>query len=130
LARKLDVDQIEVSYNNLKEQRLQVIRTVELSRAALKFQMHLPRETIIVLTDSLKENLLDDVSQIQTAKNTYQQRVEYSLIEDQQLYNNYDIKSTKGLYFPKLNAVAAYGYNPSATKLVDIPQSARWINYD
>ena len=126
LARKLEVDQIEVSFNNLKEQRTQVLNTIQLSIAALKYQMHVPGE--IVLTDSLSESLLNIPAD--NNENFFNQRVEYSIIQNQQLYNEYDIKSTRGAYFPKLTAVAAYGYNPAATKLSDIGQSGRWLNYD
>jgi outer membrane protein len=130
LARKIEVDRIEVSFNNLKEERSKVIRMAELSRALLKFQMDLPKELTITLTDSLHQGLLNDVINIQGNKNAvYANRIEYSIIETQLLLNKLDRKSTGASYYPKLIGIATTGYNPAATKFSNLTQSTRWFNY-
>jgi outer membrane protein len=130
LARKIEVDRIEVSFNNLKEEKSKVIRMADLSRALLKFQMDFPKETAIRLTDSLSENLLNDVQNIQGAKNAvYSNRIEYSIIETQLTLNRLERKSTSASYYPKLMGIATTGYNPAATKFSNLTQGTRWFNY-
>jgi outer membrane protein len=130
LARKIEVDRIEVSFNNLKEERSKVMRMANLSKALLKFQMNISKEENITLKDTLYEGLLNDVLNIQEGKNAvYTNRIEYSIIETQLVLTKLDRKSTDAGYYPKLIGIATTGYNPAATKFSNITQSTRWFNY-
>ena len=131
LVRQIEVDRIEVSFNNLKEEKERVTRIVELSKALLKFQMNLPYDTSIILTDSLHENLLNTINKLpEGGKVNYSTRIEYSIIQTQSLLNKMDTRIARGSRYPRLSAVAAYGFNPAATHAGDIfTQSARWMNY-
>jgi outer membrane protein len=130
LVRQIEVDRIEVSYNNLREEQSRITRVVELSRAVLKFQMNLPYDTTIVLTDSLHENLLSTVQIDEKGKINYTNRIEYSIIQTQAALNRIDTRTARGSRYPRLSAIAAYGYNPAATNAGDIfTQSNRWFNY-
>jgi outer membrane protein len=131
LVRQIEVDRIEVSYNNLKEEQSRITRIVELSKALLKFQMNLPIDTAIILTDSLHENLLNTVTQLpENEKVNYSNRIEYSIILTQASLNRMDIRTARASRYPKLLAIAATGYNPAATQFSNIfSQGARWHNY-
>jgi outer membrane protein len=130
LARKIEVDRIEVSFNNLKEERSKVMRMAELTKALLKFQMNISKEENITLKDTLYEGLLNDVVNIQEGKSAvYTNRIEYSIIETQLVLNKLDRKSTGASYYPKLIGIATTGYNPASTKFANLTQSTRWFNY-
>lgn len=131
LTRQIEVDRTEVSYNNLKEERARVVRVVQLSKALLKFQMNLPSDTTIVLTDQLNETLLASVTQLPEGnKINYASRIEYSIIQTQAFLNRVDTRTARASRYPKLSAIAAYGYSTGATNMGDIfTQRDRWFNY-
>ncbi|MCC3153690.1 TolC family protein [Hymenobacter sp. BT770] len=58
-AEKLDVDRLQVQRNNLVVEQQKAQRLTELSLALLKFQMGLPQQQPVVLTDSLGAALVD-----------------------------------------------------------------------
>jgi outer membrane protein TolC len=131
LTRQIEVDRTEVSYNNLKEERARVVRVVQLSKALLKFQMNLPSDTTVVLTDQLNETLLANITQLPEGnKINYSTRIEYSIIQTQAFLNRVDTRTARASRYPKLSAIAAYGYSTGATNMGDIfTQSDRWFNY-
>jgi outer membrane protein len=58
-AEKLDVDRLRVQLNNLKVEQQKAQRLTDLSLALLKFQMGLPQNQTVVLTDSLGAAVID-----------------------------------------------------------------------
>lgn len=58
-AEKLDVDRLRVQLNNLKVDQQKAQRLTELSLALLKFQMGLPQQQAVQLTDSLGAAVVD-----------------------------------------------------------------------
>ncbi|MBC6699747.1 TolC family protein [Hymenobacter puniceus] len=58
-AEKLDVQRLQVQRNNLVVEQQKASRLTELSVALLKFQMGLPQEQSVQLTDSLSNALVD-----------------------------------------------------------------------
>ena len=130
LTRQIEVDRIEVSYNNLKEEKSRVERSVLLSKALLKFQMNLPSDTLVELTDDLNESLLSTVQLQETNKKFYSERIEYTIMQTQFALNKIDTRVARGARYPKLSAVAAYGYTTAATNASNIfTQNQRWFNY-
>ena len=131
LARKIDVSRIEVSLNNMKEEREKVIRAVDLSRNVLRYQMNASEDNPLILTDSLNEGLLSDAEQIlqQKQKATYSNRIEYSIIQSQQVLSKFDLKAAQAGHYPRLIATGTAGYNPSASKMSNLTQSSRWYPF-
>jgi outer membrane protein TolC len=131
LARRIDVSRIEVSVNNMKEEREKVSRSLELSRNVLRYQMNADDANPLVLTDSLHEGLVKDAEQVlvQKQEGSYSKRIEYSIIQSQLLLSKYDLKATRANHYPRLTAVASAGYTPSASKISDLAQSARWYPF-
>jgi len=131
LARKIDVSRIEVSVNNMKEEREKVRRALDLSRNVLRYQMNADDANPLILTDSLHEDLIKDAEQLLVQKQTasYSNRIEYSIIQSQLLLSKYDLKATRANHYPRLIAVASAGYTPSASKIPDLVQSARWYPF-
>jgi Outer membrane protein len=131
LARNIDVSRTLVSLNNVREQRQEILRFVALSRSILRYQMNLSEENPLILTDSLYPGMVDDIQKILTEKKeaVYNNRIEYSIIQSQQKYNSYLLKTAKAGHYPRLLAIGSFGYNPGATHFTDLTQSERWYNY-
>jgi outer membrane protein TolC len=128
-VEKIDADRIEVQRNNLATEKQKVERLVELTYYLLKFQMGLRMEDPMFLTDSLDDSSLDNYIIPATNNFNYSQRIEYSTLQTQKELAYLDIRNNSVGYYPQLAAFGTFGYNPAATKLGDITQKERWIDY-
>lgn len=131
LARDVDRSRLQVSLNNIKVEKERVTRNVELSRSILRYQLNLSEANPLQLKDSLYEGQLVAIEEAakQDFNAVHENRIEYSIIKSQELLNLYDLRNTASGRYPRLLAVGTIGYNPAATNLSDIGQSARWQQY-
>jgi len=131
LARNIDVSRIQVSLNNMKQEKERVTRNVNLSRSVLRYHLNLSEVNPLSLKDSLYEGQITDIeaAATQDTKAVHENRIEYSIIKSQERYNLYDMRATSAGRYPRLTAVAAIGYNPAATELNNITQNERWQQY-
>ncbi len=100
-----DVDQMELNSLNLTNSLNSMQRQVEATRDLLKFQMGMPYENTIVLTDSL-ESITGEVT-IETLVATrfnLNQNINYQMMETQEKLSAYSLKREKSLYLPSLAA--------------------------
>ncbi|MDJ1495910.1 TolC family protein [Cytophagaceae bacterium DM2B3-1] len=128
-VEKIDVDRIEVQTNNLKVQLQNIERLLNLTMNALKFQMNMPLNENIVLTEKLADLTNTTFTPVASETVNYDQRIEYTLLQQQKQLNLLDLKNIQSGRYPTLGASFTTGYNPAATRLQDITQSDRWINY-
>ena len=109
-VEKIDVDRLDVQYNNLVTNRENTSRTLILSVQMLKFQMGMPIEDTLKLVDRLQDITLDK-SIVEKVIDTgfYRNRVEYNLLETNVKLNQLDVKSKKAAYLPTFTANAGIG---------------------
>lgn len=131
LARNIDVSRIQVSLNNMREEKEKVTRNVKLSRSVLRYHLNLSEANPLSLKDSLHESQITEIEAAtkQDYQSVHENRIEYSIIKSQERYNLYDLRSTAAGRYPRLSAVAAIGYNPAATDFKNITQNERWQQY-
>src|SRR5690606_33831418 len=87
---------------------------IELSKGLLKFQMGVPQNTDIVLTDSLdaEQNLEQFRAMIvRPGSEVYSDRIEYSLLQTQEKLAELDIRNVRSGYLPVVSASLGYGHN-------------------
>jgi outer membrane protein len=106
-AEKLDVDRVELTYNNLLSEDTKLQRLVELSEMLLKFQMGYDMESPIKLTDEIKPELMIDIESLSQKKTSYESRPEFAMLQSQQIINNIELKRNKYQYFPSLVGYAS-----------------------
>jgi outer membrane protein len=106
----IDVERLEVQYNNLKTEKEKTDRLIELSEAMLKFQMGYKINDPISLSDSLSSNT-NDASELNVSKIDVTKRPDYQLLESQQKLNIIDVKRLKMGYLPTLAAYGSYQFN-------------------
>ena len=115
LVELIDVERLEVQYNNLATELEKTIRLLQLSEVALKFQMGYPNSETISLLDSLNTN----VEQFQELGNTvedFKQRPDYQLAVATQKLLDINVKRLKWGYMPTLVAYGSYQYNSQRNK--------------
>ncbi len=115
-AEKIDVNRVQVQFNNISNTKKNAAIGLEVSYNLLKFHMGLPIKEAIELTDNLetiKATVLDDSFKQDFQ---YSNRIEYSTLEVNKALVELDIKNTKAQYLPALNLSGNYGasYGTSA----------------
>ena len=107
-VEQIDVDRLEVAFNNLTTEKQKIERLITLSEYMLKFQMGYVGKDNLTLTDSLSvsENTEINASTIDISK-----RSEYQLLEGQQRVNTINVKRLKFGYMPTLVAYGSLGAN-------------------
>ncbi|HXA02393.1 MAG TPA: TolC family protein [Cytophagaceae bacterium] len=108
LAEKIDVDRLEVSYNNLITEKLKSENMMEVSKLLLQFQMNMPLEQNISLADNLNSIKIDSVAPPMGAIDPAQ-RIEYSILETQKKLQTFDKKNINAGYIPRLTAFGTAG---------------------
>jgi len=104
-VEKIDVDRLTVQYNSLITNRENTVRLLALNYELLKFQMGMPIDNELTLTDKLEDVQLDaGLADAVTDTAVYHNRIEYGLLETQKKLNEYELKSKRGQFLPKLTA--------------------------
>jgi outer membrane protein len=106
----IDVERLEVQYNNLVSEKEKTVRLIGLAENTLKFQMSYKLSDSINLTDVINVNneATDDLS---AAKVDVSRRSDFQLLQAQQSLLDIDVKRQKWGYLPSLVAYASHNYN-------------------
>jgi len=108
-VEQIDVQRLEVQYNNLLTTKENTVRMLVLNYELLKFQMGMPINTNLVL----KEKLADIDLKTDLVENNdttfYHNRIEYNLYETTLELNKLDLQRKKTQFFPTLSFVANAG---------------------
>ena len=125
---KLDVDRIQVAYNNLNSEKIKADRLYELSKEVLNFQIGLPVGTKIELIGSLSEEIVNDFT-YNLNDFDFSKRIEYSILQTDKNLKFYDLKNNRSQYYPQIYANYNYGYNTSSSKYDLFFKPDRWKSF-
>ncbi|HSZ25286.1 MAG TPA: TolC family protein [Cytophagaceae bacterium] len=109
-VEKIDVDRVEVTYNNLVVERTKFDQLVELTKLLLKFQMGYDVNNEIIVKGDISDvtNLI--TSTFTTDTTAYQNRIEYKILETQYSIEKLNLKNKHMQSAPTLTAVGSLGY--------------------
>ncbi len=100
-VEKIDVDRLAVTLNSLEVEKQKLQNFIKLSHYLLKFQMGMPVDAQLTLTDSISEtNFVPQPDD----KPDYTKRIEYSLLQTQKTLLTLDMQRHKSGYLPSLVA--------------------------
>lgn len=108
-AEKIDADRLRVIYNNLKTEKQNIERSLEVGKSMLKFQMGMPIADSLTLSGSIEDVKLDK-SAVTKDSTAYQNRIEYSLAQTSIKLNQLDLKRYKSQFLPSLAAFGSGSY--------------------
>lgn len=111
----IDVERLEVQYNNLLTEKDKTLKLIGISETLLKFQMGYSLSDPINLSDNLDVNS-DSFQELGTGKIDITQRPDYQLLQAQQTLLEIDVKRYKWGYMPTLAAYGSYQYNSQRNK--------------
>lgn len=123
-AEKLDVDKIEVQLNNIKTEKFKIDNQIESGNAGLKFLMNMPQKEILVLTDTINEEILKN-NILDTAYD-YKSRKEVQALDIAAQLSEYNVRRYKLSKIPTLVAFGSYQKNAQRTKF-DFFDSKPWF---
>ena len=106
-TEKLDVDRLEVTFNNLLTEKENFNNSLMLSVMLLKYQMNLPPESDIILTEKIEDLKIDSV--LAVGKADYNNRIEYKLLKKQQQLDELNCKNNIYSFLPNLSFSANVG---------------------
>lgn len=106
LSKKIDLDRITVSLNNLKSQKQQLINALELQENALKFAIGMDMDTEV----DLPEETFDVSAGILADQYGVNNRSEILLMNKQLELLQLNRQAIRSEYFPTLSLSANYGY--------------------
>lgn len=101
-VEQIDVQRIQVQYNNLQTSKDNTVRLLILNYQMLKFQMGMPITEELSLSDKL-EDVPMDPSTADTGDTTfYHNRIEYNLEETNVKLNQLDVQNKRAHFMPTL----------------------------
>ncbi|MGQ9863026.1 MAG: TolC family protein [Bacteroidia bacterium] len=127
VAEKVDVQRLEVAYANLETEYQKALQSLGLAYTALKFQMGMPLETPLRLTDTLQESFLSTIAADTGATFDIQRRWEYQTLLSLRKANELDIRRYRVSYLPTLVGVAAITAQAQRKEFDFFDTKKRWF---
>lgn len=113
LAKRIDLDRINVTVSNLDAERIQLRSNLEQQENALKFFIGMPIQTAIVLPDTQFEVTPQSLND--TPDTT--QLPQYRLMQKQKELYEFNKKAVQAAYYPTLSLTAGYNYIGQGPKM-------------
>ena len=128
-AEKIDVNRVQVEFNNTKTLRSTAQRSLEQTYNILKFQMGMPLSQDIQLSESI-EDITFEVLDYNLLSFNYHVRVEVGQLEISRTLAELDLKNNKAKYLPTIDAFATLGANTASNNRGEITNfDDGWLDY-
>jgi len=116
----LDVDRLQLSFDELTIQQENVTEFIKLSENLLKFQMGYPIDNEINLSEDIESLVAKfDAENNSAFEVNPSQRAEFRLLEASQELNNIDLKRNKAAYYPSVVGFANFQESLQRQNLFD-----------
>ena len=120
-VENIDVQRLEVAYNNLVNEKTKFDQIIELTKLVLKYQMGYNIATQLQITGDIRQATTNSI----ITKNTidtisYLKRPEYDLLRTQYLLEGLNLKNKQMTLVPTLAAFGNYGINRSSSTIGDL----------
>jgi outer membrane protein len=125
LVELIDVERLEVQYNNLITEKEKTVRLIGLSENILKFQMGYKISQPLTLTDSLAVNATEGT--LGNGKIDLSNRPDFQLLQLQQKLYHIDVRRQRLGYLPTLGLYGSYQYNAQRQKFDFFDQNQKWF---
>lgn len=124
LAKKIDLDRINVNLTNAKTQRLRQMNQIAIQMANLKVLMGIPVETQMAVNDLSFSEIEKEIGVASSYLNPeLQNRTEIKLLDAQIHLTNLQTKAIQAENYPRLSAFFNYSYNGVTNKFNDYLKS-------
>lgn len=128
-AKKLDVDQLRVSRSNLESQLLNLNLQYEQTLRALKHAMAMPLDAPVMLTDTLRDDLLPEAVLPETLTPGFQNKIDIAILDQQKELLKLEYERTRAGYYPSARMFANYTLQGQANNFADFGQGRQWFDF-
>lgn len=108
LAQKVDVNRIQVLYNNALAENKNTLRLIETQEKLLKFQMGMDIDSLLKINGNINEEIFDDTVFQPTDSTFYKNRVEYAIANKQWELTRLYSGNIKKIDLPSLSLFGNY----------------------
>ncbi len=124
MAESTDVDQMASNVTMIENSRSSLLRNIELDYNLMRFQLGVPADTRITLTESL-ESLTEQINVEVLLSNDFdlKNNIDYQLIEGQEKISGLALKTQKASTLPTLVGFYNYGTNGMGDEI----STQRWF---
>jgi outer membrane protein len=124
MAEETDVDQMLSNVTMVENSRSSMQRTIELNYNLLRFQLGVPPDTRIILSETLETITSEiNIEALLSQEFDHKQHVSYLLVEGQEQMSSLALKSQKAATLPTLAGFYNYGTNGMGDKV----NEQRWF---
>lgn len=123
-AKKIDVDQLQVNRINLENQLKNLELQVEVLKQTLKFNMAMPLDEPILLTDTISESVYV-VPDIQLFTADFTRKKDLAILDMQAELNELNVERYRSGYWPSLSAFANLNYQGAGNQFADL----QWFRF-
>jgi len=128
-AEKIDVNRIQVEFNNTETQMSRATRNLQQAYNLLKFQMGMPLTQNLELAETI-EDITFEVLEYNFLDFNYQDRVEVGQLEVTRSLAQLDLKNNKVQYLPTIDAFATLGANTATNTRSEVTDfDSKWLDY-
>ncbi|MCX7729353.1 MAG: TolC family protein, partial [Bacteroidia bacterium] len=129
MLEKIDLDRIQIAYNNLITEKEKFIKLIGLSQTLLKYQMNYPLSDTIILSDSI-QTFKDKINDNITLPFQSEKRIEYQIFEQQKKLNEIDLNRYRMQFLPSIMGYGSYSKNAQRTKfdIFDFSKDKQWFD--
>lgn len=131
VAKQVDVNRLRVNASNLASQLRQAELNQEQALNSLKFQMGMPLDQPIVLSDTTLDYSADMSAAVLAgvAENVYENRLDFQILQTNLELQELDRKNITSGYLPTLSAFANYGYTGQGSEFgLYATQNNGWVD--
>jgi len=127
-VEKIDLDRIQIAYNNLITEKEKYLRLIGLSQTLLKYQMNYSLTDSVVLTDSITM-FKDKVTELKDLQFSAEKRIEYQIFQQQKRLNEIDLNRYRMQFLPSVVAYGSYSKNAQRTTfdVFDFSKDKPWF---
>lgn len=120
MAENIDVQRIQVQYNNTKTQRTNFFNSRKASIEVLKFSMGYPMDEELAVAGSIEDVQLVPDAEAYASDFTYENRTDYQAMQAQQKIQALSIKNNQAQTLPTLNAYYRTGFQTQSNNIAGI----------
>ncbi len=125
-AEKIDVDRLEVTYNNLLTEKIKSDNMMLISVILLKYQMNMPLDQEFGVFDNIQNIVLDSTI---TGGADYGNRIEYRQLQTQMQLDKLNYKLNQQGYLPTANLSANLGVFNQSPEFDYLTKGHAFYNY-
>jgi len=127
-AEKIDVNRVQVEYNNSKTSRKIGTDLLSISKQLLQFQMGMPIDTDLELSGSLND-LAEEINNPSVQDFEYVDRIEYSILQTRESLAQFELKNNNSQYLPNLDFYWNLGASSASGTSSDVFDTSNWFSF-